>query len=360
MSAHVEGTFDVIGAARALAYFGALDAASLSHGYLFAGAAGVGKKTFARRLAQSLFCEAPKTVLLGYDGTCRACRSFAAGSYPDYYESVGKVAIGERDAGAADAGDRAARFERYESVRDKERMESRGLVRELQLRPYAGRWRVVVLGDVDFASADAANALLKFFEEPPPFVVIVVTTDAPFALLPTIRSRLVEVAFGPLSRDQVAEILERDGVAPREARVAADASLGSVVRARAMLEGTESGTRDAAIAWLEDSLAGRVPDTAFIDGMPKAADKRKAAGEMLEFVRAFARDYAALAIGGSAAPMLATDLRERIERLPKRSPQRAADVLAAVADAQRLASTNVSPGLVLDYLRMQLTTERGA
>ena len=81
----IDGTFDVLGAAPALRYFSRLDDRSLSHGYLFSGSAGVGKKTFARRLAQSLFCRRVKTTLLGYDGTCEACTAFLAGSYRGAY-----------------------------------------------------------------------------------------------------------------------------------------------------------------------------------------------------------------------------------------------------------------------------------
>jgi DNA polymerase III subunit delta' len=336
-------SFDVVGAARARAYFGALEPAELSHGYLFTGPAGVGKKTFARRLAQSLFCVHPKASLLGYDDACPPCRSFLAGSYPDYYEAVGDVAIGGEG----------------ESAVDDERAHARGLVRELGLRPYSGRWRVAMLGDVHFVSDAAAHALLKFFEEPPPDVLIVLTTDAPGVLFDTIRSRLVEIAFAPLSDEQVAGILRAEGVAADDARIAAACAMGSVTRARAILQGAETGLREAALAWLDDSLAGRTPDASFLDRGPKAADKRKIAGELLEFVRAFARDWAALGFAGREAPLLAEDLRARIARMPRRPNKQRADALAAIAAAQARANTNVTPALVLDYLRMQLAPESG-
>ncbi len=68
--------FDVVGAEAPKRYFAALTPQQLAHAYLFAGAAGVGKKTFARRLAQSLLCLAPKEGVLGYDGTCSSCMLF--------------------------------------------------------------------------------------------------------------------------------------------------------------------------------------------------------------------------------------------------------------------------------------------
>jgi DNA polymerase-3 subunit delta' len=339
VSVRAEGKFDVVGSSQALAYFGALDEGRLAHGYLFAGPGGVGKKTFARRLAQSLLCERPKATLLGYCGECPSCTSFRAGSHPDYYESTSPLKIG-RDAEREDG-----------------EMSSRSLIRELSLRPYSGRWSIALLGDVEFASADAANALLKLLEEPPPNVLVVLTSDAPRTLLPTIRSRMIEITFGPLSAEEVAFVLEREGVQRGKARAAAASSLGSITRARAFLEGEENGLREASIAWFLDAMAGRIPDQSFLrleDRDASAAERRELVAAMLEVVRTVARDWAALALAGSSAPLLAADVRERVGAISGRSPNSIIAILGAIADAQKLAETNVTAGLVADYLRMQL------
>ncbi len=92
--------FEVIGADGPKQFFSRLTKETIAHGYLFTGTSGVGKKTFARRLAQSLLCEAPHPDgVLGYDGTCAACKLIGKEEtrHPDLLESVGALKIGETD-----------------------------------------------------------------------------------------------------------------------------------------------------------------------------------------------------------------------------------------------------------------------
>lgn len=337
----VTGTFDVVGAHAPLAFFGRLAPARLAHGYLFTGPAGVGKKTFARRLAQSLLCETPKATLLGYCNECPGCRLFAAGTHPDFVGAEGVVKIG-KDGGSA--------------LHDEE-LSARDLVRELSLHGYRSAFRVVLLGDVAFATHESANALLKFFEEPPSGVVVVLTTSAPGSLLATIRSRFVEIAFGPLAAADVERVLVADGVAPEKAALAAEAALGSVVRARAVLDEDEAGIRDASFAWFARAVRGEPTDAGFLrldDRSLSGAEKRALVGELIELVRVAARDWTALVVGGDGVPLLASDQRERIATLPRREPRALVAMLAAIGETEKLADTNVSAGLVVDYLRMQL------
>ncbi len=234
--------FDVIGADGPKRYFESLAPGALAHAYLFSGPPGVGKKTFARRLAQSLLCLAPKTRgVIGYDGTCSSCVLFRGESahHPDFLEHEGVLKIGDPDA--------AMGF--YEG----EGLSARDLVRQLSMRSYSGGMRVLLLGDVDFATHHAANALLKFLEEPPEGVVMVMTTAAPDRLLPTIRSRLIDVRFPLLSNAAVKEVLERMEYAPKDAELGASLSGGNVTRAVDALEGEEESLRAQVVRWFFES-----------------------------------------------------------------------------------------------------------
>lgn len=328
-------TFDVVGTEGPKRFFSRLTKETIGHGYLFTGTAGVGKKTFARALAQSILCEAPHPGgLLGYDGTCTACRLIGGKDtrHPDLLESTGALKIGETDE--------ALGFHEAETTT------SRDLVRQLSLQSYAGGFRVFILGDIDFASAAAANALLKFFEEPPSHVLLLLTTSTPARLLSTIRSRLVEVRFPTLSHAQVVEILRAKNVDSDRAELGASLAQGSVTRALASLAQDEEQLRAQVAAWFFTVIEGRTPQDSWAT--------RETLDEGLEIVKTLVRDWVALGEGGKNAPLLAVDYAAELRNLPKVSPERAIAVLGRLTDAQRLARTNVSPALVGEAVRMAL------
>ncbi len=337
------GHFEVVGAEAALSFFGTLDVKRISHGYLFTGPAGVGKKTFGRALAQSLFCETPKPTLLGYCNACTGCKLFTAGTHPDFVFAEGAIKIGDESARSGD-----------------DQVTSRDLVREMSLHAYRSAYRVVLLGDVDFTGTHAAaNALLKLFEEPPAGIVFLLTTSAAGSLLPTIRSRFVEIPFSPLATRDVERVLVRSGVDEERAHFAAEASLGSITRARAILDDDDLGIREKSFVWFEDAVRGKQPDGSFLsldDKSLSGAEKRRNVGELIELSRIAVRDWAALTLApGADVPVLASDQRARIAGLPGRDPAAIVNLLASLADVERVANTNVSAGLVVDYLRMQLS-----
>ena len=328
--------FDVIGAEGPKQYFGRMTPESIAHAYLFSGPPGVGKKTFARRLAQSLLCEAPKATVLGYDGTCTSCRLFQGSEnarHPDFIEHAGVLKIGDADA--------AMGF--YEG----EELTARDLVRQLSMQSYSGGLRVLLLGDIDFATHHAANALLKFFEEPPRGVVLLLTTPTPGRLLTTIRSRLIELRFPALSHAQVHEILRLMGYDEAQAELGASLGQGSVTRATASLEGEEESLRAQVADWFFKVVAGNSPEEGWAT--------RDTLDEGLEVVKSLVRDWVALTAVGERVPIAAVDYAQELRELPKVDTPVAIGMIAKIDDAQRLARTNVSPNMVSEIVRMALT-----
>lgn len=328
--------FDVVGAEGPRHLFGRLTKGTIGHAYLFSGPPGIGKKTFARRLGQSLLCEAPKEQVLGYDGTCHSCVLIGKEEtrHPDLMESIGALKIGETDEAMA--------FHTADAIT------SRDLVRQLSLQSYSGGFRIFVLGDIDFASPAAANALLKFFEDPPRRVVLLLTTATPSRLISTIRSRLVEVRFPSLNKTEVKQILREKGYDQKKAELGAKLSQGSVTRALAALSEDEEQLRDLVAQWFFDVVDGVTPEEAWAT--------RETVDEGLEIVKTLARDWIALrSKESSPGPALAVDYAPELKKLPKIDAATATVVLTKITEAQKLARTNVSPALVSEFVRMSLS-----
>jgi DNA polymerase III subunit delta' len=329
--------FDVVGAKGPKQYFAALTPQTLAHAYLFTGPAGVGKKTFARRLAQSLLCLAPKDGVLGYDETCSSCALFRGegAHHPDFLEHEGVLKIGDPDARAG--------F--YES----DQLSSRDLIHQFSMQSYSGGMRVLLLSDVAFATHEAANALLKFLEEPPSGVVMILTTPTPGRLLSTIRSRAIEVRFSLLASGDVREILGRLGYGHDDAERAASLSGGSVTRAVSTLEGEEESLRAHVVRWFFESIAGDSPRDSWAT--------RETLDDGLETIKSLVRDWI-VASGRNGVSLVSVDQAERLRGLKKLDRREAVALLGKLDEAQHLARTNVSAALVGEFVRMALTSTR--
>ena len=331
MSSQHTLSFEVIGQPGPRALFERLRPERLAHGYLFHGPAGAGKKTFARLLAKSLLCGEPKAGVVGYCGRCPSCMQVEAGTHPDLFVSAGTVKMGTGGAG----------------FHENEEMTARDLVRQMSLRSYSGGWRVVVLGDVEFATHEAANALLKFLEEPPPQVLMILTTDAPERLLATIRSRMIGVRFGPVGSAEIEAFLRARGVGADQARTAAGLAQGDLSRALAAVEGgAYADLRRQTAVWLDGALRGGMVEAEWV-----ARDNIES---VLREVKRLLRDWLVVSASGDAERALVADESARVASWPHRGTPGILAAIAATGEAQELAATNVPPSYVMDWLRVQL------
>jgi len=211
----------------------------LSHAYVLTGSEGIGKRRFARLLAQSMFCRNHDPQVVDACGECRACRSFIAGTWPDYIEigvPTGKTEIPT----ALIAGDA-----------DKRGRE--GLCFELSMSAQASERRVAVINDSHRMNAEGANALLKTLEEPPSQALILLICDTPDSLLPTIRSRCQVIRFFPLVEEDVKDILLQEGMTESAEEAAAVAALaeGSITLAQQLLNPDMRNLRELVARQLE-------------------------------------------------------------------------------------------------------------
>lgn len=201
------------------------------HAYLFAGPDGIGKRTLALRLAQSLNCAA--STAGEPCGECRSCRRIGQGLHAD----VQIVSVPPADE------DRQHKEISVEQIREIERA--------IALNPFEGRTRVVIIDPADAMSVAAQNAFLKTLEEPSPRVCLALVTSRPAQLLETVRSRCrrLEMRFVPVAVVEGA-LLDR-GLEPTRAGLLARLSRGraawalAVARDPSLLEWRESAIATA-------------------------------------------------------------------------------------------------------------------
>ncbi len=185
------------------------------HALLFVGPEGIGKRSLARKLAQSLLCERSSEPALDPCEECPACLQVMAGTHPDVLEVA-----------------------RPEDKHELPIRVIRDLCRDLSLKPMRGGRRVAIVDDADAINDEAANAFLKTLEEPPPGSVLILVGTSAEAQLDTIVSRCRVVRFEPLPESELAALLIEQGVTadPDEADRLARLGEGSASRSRGLAD----------------------------------------------------------------------------------------------------------------------------
>ena len=125
----------------------------------------------------------------------------------------------------------------------------RAIVQLASISPAMAKRKLFIIGDAEQmvsqeGSDEAANALLKLLEEPPANTVIILTSSEPGALLPTIRSRVVNVRVAPLPRGDVEAFLADPTVSTALRQSHSSASTDDLVRLATGAPGALIASRD--------------------------------------------------------------------------------------------------------------------
>jgi DNA polymerase III subunit delta' len=265
---------------------------SLPHGMIFGGPEHVGKLAVAKNFARILLCENSSAC-----HECAHCKSFSSQANPDYIELSFTETI------------------KIEQIRN--------LAYQLNLKPYAAKYKVAVIDNAQGMTLEASNALLKFLEEPKPYTIIILITSNPYSLLATIASRAQKISFGLVADNDYENLID---------------------------EKTGSEERQLVL-----SLAAGRPGLAFsLSRNPESLLRvREFAREYCEFLQADLAQRLILAqrLSDYETPELKEalqfwllNLEDELKRNPK---QDVAKKISSILKARNLLDTNVNPKLLL-------------
>jgi DNA polymerase-3 subunit delta' len=302
-----------------------LSAGRVAHAYLFSGPPQIGKRTLALALAQALNCAQPDAPC----GRCPSCLKIARGVHPDV-----RLITGEGTGGNI----------KIEQVR--------ALQHEAVLAPYEGRYRVFIVRQMEQATLEAANSLLKTLEEPPAQVILVLTAIHSESLPQTIVSRCQHLGLRPVATPVVEEMLRDKGVTPVQAQLLARLSggrLGWALQAAAdedLLRQRQQGL-DRLARLL---TAGRVERLAFAH---EASADPAAARQLVELWTCWWRDLALF--GQGAEGLVNADQAEQFKLVSDQlTLAHALGILRALQATAAQLEANVNPRLALEGLFLQL------
>lgn len=182
----------------------------ISHFYLICGPEGSGKHTLSRLLAAAIHCQDPARPCL----RCAACRKVLDNAHPDFIT-------------VDDPEKKTVSVELIRQARA-----------DIYIQPNEAEHKIYLFPRAQDMGLPGQNALLKVLEEPPKYGVFLLLTDNPEKLLPTVRSRCVELTLQPLPEQTLRRQLSHDYPdAGEEAVAAAIARCGGYLgQAKQLLE----------------------------------------------------------------------------------------------------------------------------
>ena len=326
-----------------------LNTGRLASTFLFVGPDGVGKRTFALALAQSLLClrgpsgresATDRGAELDPCQQCQACGLFQAGTHPDL------MLVGRPE------GRSFIPLDTF--IGDKDHRMREGLCRQIALKPFLGLRKIAIVNDADYLNVEGANALLKVLEEPPPRSLLILIGTSASKQLPTIRSRCQIIRFRPLAEGLVEELLPTHmvGLDGQRIQELAKYAQGSMGRALELADSELWSFREQLQQRLSepdwDSVDVAKMINAFVEHAGRdAAARRQRIREVLGFAIESFRQRLRVASGASADPTLEALATAAHEHRPL-LPASVANLILRSLDAHDHVDRNAQPANLVD------------
>jgi DNA polymerase-3 subunit delta' len=327
------GFADIIGQQKPLASLrSALAAGRMHHAYLFLGPEGVGKRSVAIAFAKAIHCA---ELTNDFCGDCADCSRIADGNHPD-------VRVIEPMAGKKEIS--------IQQIRD--------LQRELSYRSFTGMRKIAIVDPATLMNVPGQNALLKTLEEPPQDSLIILIAVNVGGLLPTLRSRCLQLTFAPLTRKEVSGFLiSRHGMNGNDAELIAALSLGSIGAALAF---NKEELIEQRRIWTDALSSLRAGD---YRGAMMAAEalssQRDETFKFLQWAESWYRDLLVQKAAQGTGDRVNEDLREQIdERAANSDLQQTLRAISQIEGAAARIQRNLNRRMVLERFFFGVVGER--
>jgi len=274
---------------------GALRKNFLASTYLFYGDQGTGKWAMALELAKAINCEKGQREACD---ACSSCLKIDKMIHPDVKMifPVPSVKSKEKDSKEIERYKKLKQEEPYTIVRFDRKVNIpveyiRTLQREIHLKPFEGKRKVIIIAEAEKMHNSSANSLLKILEEPPLDVNVILTSNDVNKLLPTVVSRCQQIRFGKIPTSIIEEkLMEAYHIDKEKASYYANICNGSYGKALDFLRGEKENLRRDTVDLLGVATHGKTSQIIQMVNQMLNRWDRNSILEMFEFLVSISRD----------------------------------------------------------------------
>lgn len=324
------GFKDVVGHDQIKEHFQkAIEVQKVSHAYILAGEAGMGRKSLANAFALTLLCEQGRSEPCM---ECHACKQALSGNHPDL------IYVGHEKPGSIGVDD----------VR-------RQIQDTVMIRPYSSYYKIYMIDGAEKMTVQAQNALLKTIEEPPSYAIILLLTTNPEAFLPTVLSRCVQLKLKPLKDHVVKGYLTGSlGVSPDQAEVYAAFSRGNLGRAIKLSRSDEFQVLYRELLHLLMHVK-EMDISELLDYIRKIKEEYADVGDCLDFMEMWYRDILMYKVTKDANLLIFKDEFRTVQEMGEQSGYDNFEaILEAIDKARRRIGANVNMDLALELMLLAM------
>ncbi|MEM6345326.1 MAG: DNA polymerase III subunit delta' [Bacteroidota bacterium] len=244
----------------------------LAHAIMLTGPSGLGKLAFANAIAQYVNCLNPTEN--DSCGKCSSCVKIRKAIHPDLrfvLPIISKTEGGKRyltqdyfaqfrEPFVADPYFSFSQWQRTLGGESKQLFISVHEIRELKrnvfLKAFEAKYKVVIVWQAELINREGANAFLKLLEEPPDKTLIIMTCSDPSRLLTTINSRCQRIPLSRIPQADIQHYLIKQEVSSEAAEEIAAISEGSIGNAKEYLSESSQAISATYAEWMRSVYTG--------------------------------------------------------------------------------------------------------